>query len=60
MVKDKKGDGKRQISANVVTESLGIRLAWSLKLDLILLLFFLEPVNQKSLNEYKDVIFSSF
>ena len=56
----KKGDGERQISANDVTESLGIRLAWSLLLDLILLLFFLEPVYQKSLNEYKDVIFSSF
>ena len=49
------------MSANAITESLGIRLVWSLSLDLILLfLFFLEPVNQKSLNEYKDAIFSSF
>ena len=49
------------MSANAITESLGIRLVWSLSLDLILLfLFFLEPVNQKSLNEYTDAIFSSF
>ena len=49
------------MSANAITESLGIRLVWSLSLDLILLfLFFLEPVNQKSLNEYKDAIFSYF